>query len=93
MYYVIANGSGKNKLDLTRVERGMCATWDSDGLGRMVCKVKRVPVRETGKEKGLQVVGHYNPDAAKARKFRTREKAEQLIAENRVLRFCHVEEM
>lgn len=93
MCYAIVSGSGNNKLYFTRIERGMCATWDSDGIGQMVYKIKKIPKKETGKEKGIQVVGHYVPELSMARKFRTREKAESLIAEYPVLRFCHVEEV
>lgn len=93
MSYAIVNGEGKNKLYLTGIERGMCARWDDDGYGQIVCKVKKIPRKETGKEKGIQIVGHYKPCIEEARKFRTREKAEQMIAENPILRFCRVEEV
>lgn len=93
MCYAIVSGNGKNKFYFTRIERGMCARWDDDGYGQIVCKVKKIPRKETGKEKGIQVVGHYVPELSMARKFRTREKAESMIAEYSVLRFCHVEEV
>lgn len=93
MYYAIVNGYENHKLYLTGIERGMCTRWDDDGYGQTVCKVKKIKRTETGKEKGLQVVGHYKPDIESARKFRTREKAEQTIRENPVLRFCRVEEV
>ena len=93
MCYAIVTGSEKNKLYFTRIERGMCASWDSDGIGQVVYKIKRIPRKEDGREKGIQIVGHYVPELAMARKFRSREKAEALIKEYPVLRFCRVEEV
>ena len=93
MYYAIVNGDAGNKLYLTGIEKGKCAVWDTDGLGQMVCKVKRITRKDTGNEKGIQVVGHYKPDARDARKFRTVEAAQKMIDENPVLRFCRVEEV
>lgn len=91
--YAIVSGSEEHPLYLTGITKGRCATWESDGIGRIVRKVERKPVKETGAEKGLQIVGHYMPDVSKARMFRSIEAAQKLISEYKVLRFCRVKEV
>lgn len=93
MCYAIVTGSEKNKLYFTKIERDMCTSCDSDGIGEVVYKIKRIPKKEDGREKGGQIVGYYVPELAMARKFRSREKAEELIKAYPVLRFCRVEEV
>ena len=93
MIYAIVNGAMDGKLYLKSIDRGMCASWSSDGWGQLVCKVKRIPKKETGKEKGLQIVGRYTRDLEEAQLFRNREDAERVIQENSVLRYCRVEEV
>lgn len=91
--FCIVNGSMNNKLYLTEVQKAPSATWGTDAAGKIVCKQRRCGRKDVCEEGGYQTVGRYKADVAEARKFRTREKAEKLIAETPVLRFCRVEEV
>lgn len=93
MCYAIVNGIGQNKFYLTGIEKGYCMDWDYDAQGKVIRKVERVPVREKGREKGLQIVGKYMKDPGRAMRFQSRETAEKKIQEYPVLRFCRVEEV
>lgn len=87
MCYVIAGGDEKNPLYLTGITQSGLADWELDGAGHIV---RMIPPKKSYK---AQVIGNYLPDVSKARKFRTAEKAREMIEENPVLRYCRVVEV
>lgn len=91
--YAICNGDGVKRLWLQKLERALPMIWDADGKGEVSPRQMELPPKGSPREAGVQVTARYRPEAANARKFRTRERAEQVIRENPVLRFCHVEEV
>ena len=86
--FVIVNTRGKGKVYFVKVEKSKKALWTTGPYGEI--KKRR------GSENQLTIeesVAAYTEDITQAEKFKTKKAAESVIAENKILKFCHIEEV
>jgi len=83
--FVIANTRGREKVYFVKVEKSKKAIWTTGPYGEI--RKKRGGELQTTHEESVVV---YTEDVQKAAKYETREAAENVIAENSILRFCQV---
>ena len=83
--FVIVNARGKGKVYFVKVEKSKKALWTTGPYGEI--RKKRGGELQTTHEESVVV---YTEDVQKAAKYETREAAENVIAENSILRFCQV---
>lgn len=86
--FVILNTRGRDKVYFVRIEKGKRASWTTGPFGEI--KKRR------GSENQLTIeesVAAYTEDITQAQKFKTKKAAESVIAENQILKFCHIEKV
>lgn len=83
--YVIVNARGKGKVYFVKVEKSKKALWTTGPYGEI--RKKRGGELQTVHEESVAVYTEY---VKKAATYETREAAENVIAENSILRFCQV---
>jgi hypothetical protein len=79
------NTRGKGKVYFVKVEKSKKALWTTGPYGEI--RKKRGGELQTVHEESVVV---YTEDIQKAEQFETRKAAENVIAENSILRFCQV---
>ena len=83
--FVIVNARGKGKVYFVKIEKNKKAIWTIGPYGEI--RKKRGGELQTVHEESVVV---YTEDVHKAEQFETRKAAENVIAENSILRFCQV---
>lgn len=92
--FVITNKVGREKFYLSGVDKTVTSSvWTFDNIGKVIVKKGKASVRSATEKPNVQNTYSYFPEISKAVKYKTREKAEEVIRENPGLRFCKIEEI
>lgn len=83
--FVIVNTRGNGKVYFVKIQKSKKMIWTLGPYGEI--RKKRGGELQTVHEESVVV---YTEDIQKAEQFETREVAENVIAENSILRFCQV---
>lgn len=92
--FVIMNKVGRERFYLSEIDKTVSSSvWTLDNIGKVVLKKGKASVRSDTERPNVQYTYSYFPEISKAVKYKTREKAEEVIRENPGLHFCKVEEI
>lgn len=92
--YVITNKVGREKFYLSEVDKTVTSSiWTFDNIGKVIVKKGKASARSATEKPNIQYTYSYFPEISKAVKYKSREKAEEVIRENPGLRFCKIEEI
>lgn len=92
--FVIVNKLGREKFYLSKVDKTVSSSvWTFDNIWKVIVKKGKVSVRSEEVKPDTHDTFSYFPDIEKAKKYKTKQKAEEMIKEHPGLRFCKVEEI